>query len=274
MLGLRLLRAECSSLVFSQNTPSLLCRARPNFSLLYSASAIVRFASNSQNSRSHTNRPNQRPEGKEIVQLVPKSGLINLIDGNGAFRRQVSLSSSLANLKGHEKLIVVRLEKKTEEDEDPTVHCKIISTRPHKNTDATVTRNSTNSDNTSSSDRKEKQKKEKQKKEKATVLKTKSVTLGWTIAPNDLLMQKKSSVESWLQKGHPIQIFLGKSAKRQQRTANSALDLEKRKILLKTCRSLCEQAGAIEQSIEGDVNSNVVILNYLPPPQRQLEEES
>lgn len=201
--------------------------------------------------------PNRRPEGQNIARLVPRSGLINLIDSRGSFRPNVSLSTSLASLNSHEKLVVVRLEgPPPDEDVDPAVHCKIISNkaRRQKESDSPV--------------RSPLKLKSSTKKAPST-LKTKSVTLGWSIAPNDLLIQKKSSIHSWFEKGHPIQIILGKSGKRQQRTPNSTLDLEKRKIVLKTCRTLCEEAGAIEQSTEGDVNSNVFILNYLPPSNRE-----
>lgn len=213
--------------------------------------------------RTETSKPaNRRYEGREIAELVPNDGLINLIDRKGSFTRGVSLTRSLGGLREGERLVVVRIEGGAD-DEDPTVHCKVISNKPRPRQPVP----GAEEEETKSVDKSAKPQKKKQQK-------MKTVVLGWTIAPNDLYMQKKSSIHSWFEKGHPIQITLGKQVKRQQRSVNSSLDLEKRKILLKACRNLCEEAGAIEQNTEGTVNSDTLILTYAPPTQPKQEEPS
>lgn len=220
------------------------------------SSPIINARLFSLSSSTH-NRNSTKVEGKDVAKLVPNSGVINLINDKGAFIRNVSLRQSLARLRRDQKLIVVQVEHTNEEDQDPIVHCKVVSNRGSRDP------NTRKSDSGNSANDKERQKQEKKKKAKTIALKTKSVTLGWNIAPNDLLMQKKSSITSWFKKGHPIQIILGKAVRRQNPPTD--LDLEKRKILLKTCRAMCEEAGAYEQSVEGDFRSNSVILNYSPP---------
>lgn len=239
-------------LVASSNAKRTFFTSRQTFlqSSLPSHSALHRSYIQDSNSK-------QRLDGEDISRLVPNTGLINLIDSKGDFRPNVSLVQTLGTIKPSQKLVVVRLEHPESNDDgvtDPTVHCKVISRNSKLSRDPKK--------GTPGSDQ---SKTFKKKKAPCSSLKTKSVTLGWSIAPNDLLVQKRASIHSWFEKGHPIQITLGKAVKRHQRTANTSLDLEKRKILLKTCRALCEEAGAIEQNTDGDINSNVLILNYLPP---------
>lgn len=236
------------------------CSARLTYPFLGGHHQLY-FSTQHDRSKPETGKTaSRRYEGREIAELVPNEGIINLIDRKGSFTRGVSLARSLGGLREGERLVVVRIEEGADED-DPTVHCKVISNKPRRQPFTGATE-----EETKSMDKAKPQKKKQQK--------MKTVVLGWTIAPNDLYMQKKSSIHAWFEKGHPIQITLGKPVKRQQRTVNSSLDLEKRKILLKACRSLCEEAGAIEQNTEGTVNSDTLILTYTPPSSQKQDETS
>lgn len=102
----------------------------------------------------------------------------------------------------------------------------------------------------------------KELNKKSGPAKVKSVSLSWTIGPHDLHSQKKSSIESWLSKGHTVQIVLGRDTWKN-RNMNSPLELEKKNVLIKACRELCEEAGGIEQGMEGDISTSI-ILTFAP----------
>ncbi|KAF5093035.1 hypothetical protein D0Z00_004280 [Geotrichum galactomycetum] len=102
----------------------------------------------------------------------------------------------------------------------------------------------------------------KEQTKKSGPAKVKSVSLSWTIGPHDLHSQKKSSIESWLSKGHTVQISLGRDTWKN-RNMNSPLELEKKNVLIKACRELCEEAGGIEQGMEGDISTSI-ILTFAP----------
>lgn len=102
----------------------------------------------------------------------------------------------------------------------------------------------------------------KEQTKKGCPSKVKSVSLSWTIGPHDLHSQKRSSIESWLSKGHTVQICLGRDTWKN-RNMNSPLELEKKNLLIKACRDLCEEVGGVEQGMEGDI-STAIILTFAP----------
>lgn len=103
--------------------------------------------------------------------------------------------------------------------------------------------------------------------------KVKTLSLNWTIGPKDLLNQKKATIQGWLEKGHPVHIFLGSARVRGPPKKLTELDLEKRELLRKTCKEMCEETGAIRQNAANVVKTDTqeVFVYFLPTRQESSE---
>lgn len=104
----------------------------------------------------------------------------------------------------------------------------------------------------------------KQKKTGASG-KTKSLNVSWSIGPKDFHLQKKAIIDSMFKKGHTVQISLGLTSSGRVDYSSTAKNQEKRTTLLSTCREICEELGGKEKSMEGTLDSTVVILTFAPP---------
>lgn len=233
----------------------------------------------------------QSPE--HIKKLVPRSGLVDLVTKEG-FKKGQKLSALIKHVnKSGAKLVVVNVIKNGDGNEeggcDPQVVCKIIEKKQKKvkskteDVEATTEASAeADSEPPSTSISKGKARKEARLLKQQQMLekqasrslsrnssKIKSLTINWTIAPNDFLSQKKTNLQSWLTSYHPVQIFLGNPKTRNPPTNLSPLEVEKRKILKDICIKVCEEVNAIEKktdTIERGVDQDVLYY-YIPKNQ-------
>lgn len=247
-------------------------------------------------SQSRNYSKSKYPFNDEIHSLVPISGKIDLVDINGKFQKAQPLSEILKSIKTSGNRLVVVKASPRGQDIDPVVVCKVLSTKSavsaktHRDTQSnqlrvtghatsskdnkSATSTSQNGSNSETSVGGHNESKDSINSEKYTTKKNipktlkntskiKTLTINWNIGPNDLLKQKKSTIQNFLEKGHPVQIFLGKPQRRPVKL--STLDLEKREILVKTCISICEDVDAIQKKSDGILkDKNQTVLYFVP----------
>lgn len=223
--------------------------------------------------RSYSTQKN--PSGADIANLVPLKGLVDLVDTHGKFHKSQPIITILNSLRASKnRLIAVNIEERGD-GKDPLVVCRLLADKSKQKKPASQA-TSAESEPIDKSKRKKKEKSNEPHKAKdrsKNASKPKTLALNWTIGPKDLLNQKKSSIQSWLEKGHPVLIFLGNPRERHFKPLTD-LDLEKRELLRKTCVSICEEIGAVKRNSDNVVKADSQeVLSFYLPAARVAEEE-